>query len=232
MSPPGAHFVWAELPWREVQTQLAHLAQTGGGAAATGFLDTHQWSYLQGDPQLHFAGGHAQAQFRRVGLGQPPPVRHFRIERDALPAGVRTARQLRAWLYRAGLPDSAVGDIALGEYAVLVVEDDIEPAELGLAARLLPGWQPAAMPAARVTAAGSRADAIVAALFKVSRGEAQTAIKYGFVFCDFHQVEKQTHSVPAGAQLVYRTKGRAELVAQNENTKSGRLWVEFKLYPA
>jgi hypothetical protein len=232
VSPAGAHFVWAELPWREVQAQLARMAQAPSGPTATGFLDTHQWCYLRDDPQLVCAGGHPQAQFRRVGIGHAPPVRHFRVERSALPEGVRTARQLRSWLYRAGLPDSAVGDIALGEYAVLVVEEDVELAELGLAARLAPDWQPALAPPARVTAAGARADAVVAALFKVSRGEAQTAIKYGFVFCDFHEVEKQTHNVPAGAQLVYRTKGRADILALDQNTKSGRLWVEFRLYPA
>lgn len=208
------------------------MAHSAGGKAVTGFLDTHQWSSLAGDLQLQLEGGHPQAQFRRAGLGVLPQVRHFHVPRGALPEGARTARQLRGWLYRGGLPDGAVGDIVVGEHVAMAVEEDVEPAEFGLPARLVPGWQPPVMEPSRVTAAGPRIDAVVAALFKVSRGEAQTAIQYGFIFCDFRRVEKQTQQVLAGAQLVYRTKGRAEVLALNENTKSGRLWVEFRLYPA
>jgi hypothetical protein len=232
MSAPGAGFIWGALPWRDVLARLTRQADEHGGQAVTSFLDTHQWCYLRQDARLCIDGGHPQAQFRRITIGAAPEVRYFRAESGALPEGVRTAKQLRAWLYRSGLPDGAAGDIVLGAYALLAVEDGIEPAELGLAAKLVSAWQPPDIPAVRVTAAGLRADAITAAVFKVSRGEAQTAIKYGFVFCDFKQVEKQTQALHPGAQLVYRTKGRAEIAALSENTKSGRLWVEYKLYPS
>jgi RNA-binding protein YlmH len=232
VSGPEAGFIWDALPWREVLARLERLADGHGGQAATGFLDTHQWCYLRQDARLIIDGGQPQAQYRRAAISAAPAVRYFRVERAALPEGVRTAKQLRAWLYRGGLPAGAVGDIVLGEYAVLVVEGGIELAEVGLAAKLVTAWQPPETPVVRVTAAGLRADAITAAVFKVSRGEAQTAIKYGFIFCDFKPVEKQTHALHPGAQLVYRTKGRADIAALSENTKSGRLWVEYRLYPA
>jgi RNA-binding protein YlmH len=232
VSGPGPGFIWDALPWREVLARLERLADEQGGQAATGLLDTHQWCYLRQDARLNIDGGYPQAQYRRIAIGAAPALRYFRVERSALPEAVRTAKQLRAWLYRNGLPDGAVGDIVLGEYAALVVEDGIELAEFGLTAKLSADWRLPEIPPARVTAAGSRADAITAAVFKVNRGEAQTAVKYGFVFCDFKQVEKQTQALHTGAQLVYRTKGRAEIAALSENTKSGRLWVEFRLYPA
>jgi hypothetical protein len=230
MRQPG--IVWAELPYQDV---LAHLQRTAGGSGApgaSGFLDTHQWAPGLRDARCQLNGGHPAAQFRRLSLGAAPPVRCFALERTALPEGVRTARQLRAWLYRNGLPDGAVGDIVIGEYTMLAVEEDIELLELGLQAQLVAAWDPPAVPVTRVTAAGPRADAVTAAVFKLSRGEAQTAIRYGFVFCDFAPVAKQTQACPPGAQLVFRTKGRVELVSLSENTKSGRLWVEYRAYPA
>jgi RNA-binding protein YlmH len=84
----------------------------------------------------------------------------------------------------------------------------------------------------RTTAASRRADAQLTALFKVSRGEAQIAIEYGFVYRNFRPLTKRTQSLSIGDQIVYRTKGRAEIVGLETNPRSGRVWVEFLSFPA
>ncbi len=87
------------------------------------------------------------------------------------------------------------------------------------------------VPLERLTAASLRADAVIASLFKVSRGEAQTAIEYGFVFRNFRPLTQRTTQLKPGDELVYRTKGRIELTDVEENSRSGRNWVSFQRYP-
>jgi RNA-binding protein YlmH len=69
-------------------------------------------------------------------------------------------------------------------------------------------------------------------VFNVSRGEAQTAIKHGFVFVNFQPLSKRTQTLAPGQQLVFRTKGRAALASIELNPRSGRVWVEYYVYPS
>lgn len=233
MSPRSRQgFVWSELSPEEVLTLLQQCAAKAGHDTASGFIDTHQWSQFQDHPGYTLAGGHEHAQYRRLApLGTPIEVKLLRIEREALPEPVHTPRQLRAWLYRAGIPDGALGDIIVGDFVLLAAEPDVEPAEVGLAANLASHWSPPAAPQERVTAASARVDAIVAALFNVSRAEAQKAIRHDFVFVNFRPVGKRTQSLAAGDQLVFRSKGRVQLDELDLNRRSGRLWVSFRRYP-
>ncbi|MBN2081285.1 hypothetical protein JW859_03660 [bacterium] len=225
-------FCWAELPPDDVLAVLTARARTGG-QATSGFLDTHQWAPLAGRPELTIDGGHPSAQFRRVALGAAGiAVGYYRLARTALPEHIRSARQLRAWLYGAGAADSSLGDIVLGDDALLAADPAAGLANLGLPLISCDGWQPPVAKATRSTAASSRADAVVGTLFKVSRGEAQTAIKFGFVYVNFRPLAKRTQALSAGDQVVYRTKGRAEVFSIETNPKSGRVWVEFTAYPA
>lgn len=225
-------YCWAELPADEILALLREFA-TQSTRAASGFLDTHQWVPLAGEDDVLIDGGHPAAQYRRASLAPAQPeLHHFTAGRSELPDGVRTARQLRRWLYSAGAPDGALGDI--------IVDDTVSVigSPAGSLDRILPALQEAAnwsLPAAsprRTTAASGRADAVLTALFNVSRGEAQTAIEYGFVFRNFKPLAKRTQQLAAGDQIIYRTKGRSELISLDTNPRSGRVWVEFRSYPS
>jgi len=225
--------VWAELSAPEVLALLRRIAAGQDGAAASGFLDTHQWAALQDEPGLVLAGGHSAAQFRRAGIGaEELDVMIWRVAANDIPESVRTPRQLRSWLYRSGLPDSSVGDIVIDGDAVLALTPAASPAAAGFVAVQQDAWPAGLVSPKRRTASATRMDAVVSAVFSVSRGEAQTAIEYGFVFCGFHPVAKRTQTVRPGDHIVYRTKGRAEIVELAENKRSGRQWVEYRLFPS
>lgn len=232
----GEHsdYCWTELPAGDIETRLQQLARQGDGTAVTGFLDTHQWSPLLEMPGITVSGGHPAAQFRRAALGAAEiGTVLFRIASQQLPPGIHTARQLRSWLYRTDLPDGCIGDIiCTRDHTVLVTEPGIEPLEVGLPAGLLHAWQEPPVEVQRATAAGTRIDAMAAILFRVSRGEARTAVEHGFIFRGFAPVTKRTAQVQAGDQLVFRTKGRTEIIALDTNPRSGRQWVEYRSYPA
>jgi len=226
-------FCWSELPPEDILARLKSLTNQTGQGASSGFLDTHQWSALQDEPGISLTGGHPAAQHRRAAFSLPETgVRYFQVSNGDLPDQGRTVRQLRSWLYRQGLPESSLGDIIRGdELTMMVVEPDIELLEAGLPARLMKSWKPPVITAKRTTAAGPRIDAVLTSTFKVSRGEAQTALKFGFIYHNFRQVTKRTATVQAGDQIVYRTKGRAEVAAIESNPRSGRVWVESRYYP-
>lgn len=211
---------------------LRTIDRTTPGAASTGFLDTHQWVPLTSQPGVTIAGGHPDAQYRRAALSRSQPqLLSFSLRRVDLPDGVHTARLLRRWLYRAGLPDGALGDIIVADSALIIAAPDAGLEHAVPGAVRSDTIELPAVPISRTTAAGPRADAVLTALFKVSRGEAQTAIKYGFVFRNCAPLTKRTTALGAGDQVVYRTKGRAEIVSIETNPRSGRVWVEFRSFP-
>ena len=109
---PALRYCWTELSADEVLTLLRDFAAVDPDTAATGFLDTHQWLPLVGVDRAIVEGGHPDAQYRRAGLAPcQPGLHYFTIKIGELPESVRTARQLRSWLYSAGVPDGAIGDI-------------------------------------------------------------------------------------------------------------------------
>jgi hypothetical protein len=217
-------FAWSELAPDEV---LLALRDT----KASGFLDTHQYAAWGPAAEVLLNGGYPHAQLRRAALAAAPQVRCWTMRRSDLPPNIAVPRQLRGYIQRElGLSD-AVGDIVIGEHVAVAANPEVDLAELFPGAVWTDGWEPPAVRPERATAAGLRLDSIVAALFRVSRGEAQTAIEYGFVFLNFAPALKRTLAVKAGDQLVYRTKGRCELASLGENTRSGRAVVEFKRFP-
>ncbi|GEM_PF-2866866 len=232
-SDPALGYCWTELSADEVLSLLHDFAAANPNTCATGFLDTHQWSPLSAIEGATITGGHPAAQYRRVGLAPcQPGLQYFTADRGELPEHVRNARQLRSWLYSSGVPDGAVGDILVSDSVSCFAAPNAEIDRLLPALRVAEFVALPAPPTSRTTAASRRADALLTALFKVSRGEAQVAIEYGFVFRNFQPLGKRTQALTAGDQIVYRTKGRAEIVSLETNPRSGRVWVEFVSFPA
>jgi RNA-binding protein YlmH len=222
MSGPG----WADLSADEILLQLRL-----NPGSVSGFLDTHQWSPLRNSDICYIAGGHDNAQLRVVTLERVPRVALWRIERSHLPADVANARQLRTYLYRNGVQDGQVGDIICGDHLALATFPDLDLTEYLPGVDTVDEWQEPELPLERLTVSALRLDAVVASLFRVSRAEAQTAVEYGFLFQNFEQVKKRTAVVAQDDQIVYRTKGRVEIVRCDATTKSGRIAVGFKRFP-
>ncbi len=228
----SANYIWTELPADDVLEQLDQMSKEGC-AAVSGFLDTHQWSPLAGNPRISLDGGHADAQFRRASLGDGPlSVAFFHIRPELLPDNAKGGRGVRAWLDRHGVAPNSIGDIAAGRHICLAAVPGALDGLPMLEAQAVNDWSPPEITVERVSVAGERLDALLGAVFRVSRNEAQTALKHGFVFKNFEPAVKRTKGFQSGDQIVFRTKGRAEIVATGENVRSGRLWVELRRFPA
>ena len=215
---------WAELGADDILLQLRL-----NPGASSGFVDTHQWSQLRRS-ECHINGGHANAQLRRVALQPEPDVACWRVDRAHVPTELANSRQLRAYVYRHGVEDGALGDILVGDHIALATAPDVDMANLLPGAELTATWDEPAVTLERATVSALRLDAAVASLFRVSRGEGQTAIEYGFIFQNFEPVKKRTATIAQGDQLVFRTKGRVEIVECDATTKSGRIAVSFKRF--
>ena len=229
------HSAQARLNWRELAPSevLAILKREAAqrGSCCSGFLDAHQWIPLASDSRLVVTGGHTQAQFRRVGMHCRPGVAIVRVSAEAIQRDCRSPRELRSWLRQAGLRDDDVGDVAVGPPHWAVVAGESVPLAVAAGVEECSAWQPTDRQLATATVAANRADSVVAAVFHVSRGEAQTAIRCGFIFGDWQPLSKRTQPLSPGSQLVYRTKGRAEIVELGGTTRSGRLRITARVWP-
>ena len=229
------HSAQARLNWRELAPSevLAILKREAAqrGSCRSGFLDAHQWIPLASDSRLVVTGGHTQAQFRRVGMHCRPGVAIVRVSAEAIQRDCRSPRELRSWLRQAGLRDDDMGDVAVGAPHWAVIAAEVLTLAKAAGAEEHGGWQPIDRQVATATVAANRTDSVVAAVFHVSRGEAQTAIRCGFIFRDWQPLTKQIQPLSVGSQLIYRTKGRAEIVELGGATRSGRLRVTARLWP-
>lgn len=221
---------WSELTGAEALAALQQLAHEDR-QPVSGFLDTHQYASILELPELVVSGGFPAAQFRCIGLHVTPPLAYWTLRPEAATVELRSVRQLRGLLNRELRPDT-VGDIAWGAHVALVTDAETDLRSVLPTAQPVDDWTPPVAAVERATAAATRVDSIVASLFRVSRAEAQTAVEYGFVFLNWRQVARRTETVKLGDQLVFRTKGRIELVSVGTNQRSGRCMLEFHRYPA
>lgn len=224
---------WDELPPDDVLEALQQNAQANAGQACTGLLDTHQWLPLASTPGLLVSGGHPDAQFRRIALGvESVLLQYSNFAKSSLPENARSARGLRTYLEHLGVPVSALGDIAAGEDLHVCHLPGVLAGYPELQLLQVASWSPPMVKQLKFTIAANRLDALVSSAFKVGRAEAQVAIKHGFVFLNFCQATKRTHNIKPGNQVVFRTKGRVEILTLETNRRSGRLMVEIASFPA
>lgn len=142
------------------------------------------------------------------------------------------ARGLRAKLANVAGGQSRIGDLLLLPAPCIACLPEATPTLQAAGWQVLPQWPDDHPPVLKATIAAPRLDAAVAGAFRLSRGEAQTAIEYGFVFHNFRLAQRRNLECRAGDQLVFTGKGRAELVSLEQPTRAGRLWLEFRIYPA
>ena len=89
-----------------------------------------------------------------------------------------------------------------------------------------------ALPERKVTeihdsVASLRLDNLVAAAFRLSRGDAQELIAAGQVYVDHRAAQKADQTVEEGALINVRHRGRAELAEAGGETKKGRIRVRI-----
>lgn len=228
----AAHLNWDELEPADAG-KLLRQQLAAEGSAYSGFLDCHQWVPLAGSKTFQTEGGHPDAQLRIAYSGPAPQLEYWALDQASLPQNARTVRGLRQLLKSSGIQLSLAGDMVASAGSLHVIT---LPAAAGvmdpLGAVRSNEWLPEPPPTQRRTAASQRLDAVASALFNVSRSEAQTAIEYGFTYINFSMATKRSASLRGGDQLVYRTKGRAELIAFELNKRSKRYWVDFRMFPA
>lgn len=82
-----------------------------------------------------------------------------------------------------------------------------------------------------LAAASDRVDALIAAVYKLSRAEASEAIRQGLVFIDSRQVSDPSCKVSPGAIVNLRGRGRFLFHGQAGLTHSGRLRASLSIYP-
>lgn len=78
--------------------------------------------------------------------------------------------------------------------------------------------------------ASTRLDCVVAAAFKLSRGNAAKAIESGVVFANGVQILKTDYKVAEGEKIVLRGSGKAVLSEIKGESKKGRTHIVFKRY--
>lgn len=80
-----------------------------------------------------------------------------------------------------------------------------------------------------IIAASLRLDALVGAVYRLSRKEAAQLILHGKVFINSRQAESCSKAVKPNDTVTVRGKGRFQLIQQLRSTKSDRLVLEIKM---
>ena len=78
--------------------------------------------------------------------------------------------------------------------------------------------------------ASERLDALIAAVWRLSRGEAQQLLEKGMVFIDGRLVESPSHNLKEGDLISVRHQGRFRYEGMVRETKKGRLRVSVRIY--
>ena len=78
--------------------------------------------------------------------------------------------------------------------------------------------------------ASLRADAVIAAMFNLSRTDAAEAIKRGLVTLNYRELEATDKRLDEGDTLSLKGKGKAIIEKVGDFTKKGRLFIEIKKY--
>ncbi|GHV07176.1 hypothetical protein FACS1894217_07420 [Clostridia bacterium] len=142
-----------------------------------------------------------------------------------------------------GLDRAVLGDIAVGEPSYMVCTADIagfvcdelkQAGRVGLTVTRVPlsdlPQVTHALTERDETVASLRLDAIVAAMFDLSRGHAAEAIEQGKVQLCHKLCEDTARAVSAGDVVSVRGLGRGKLLEVGGRSKKGRIWVRLGVW--
>ena len=81
-----------------------------------------------------------------------------------------------------------------------------------------------------IVVASERLDALIAAVWRLSRSESQELLERGMVFIGGRLVESPSHTLQEGDLVSVRHKGRFRYEGAVRETKKGRLRVSVRIY--
>lgn len=235
-------------------SELCDRAETRRSPVFSDFLDMHEQSVLEEtrfSSPVFLCGGYQEAE-RRIacfGFTEMP-------ETDALPAqwiciapaaqkfaDALTHRDFLGALLSLGLRREMIGDIVVTEncgyvFCMRTVVSCIL-SELSRvkhttvrcsAVEVLPPDAVRAPEYSEVVVAGTRLDALCAAVFRLSRADAQKRIAAGRVFVNSREITKSDFSPSDGDIISVRGLGRFVFDGIARETKKGKLRVEIGIY--
>ncbi|MBQ3533645.1 MAG: hypothetical protein IJA56_00605 [Clostridia bacterium] len=82
----------------------------------------------------------------------------------------------------------------------------------------------------QLVVASERLDALIAAVWRLSRSDAQALLEKGMVFIDGRLVESPSHNLKEGDLISVRHQGRFRYEGMLRETKKGRLRVSVRIY--
>lgn len=82
----------------------------------------------------------------------------------------------------------------------------------------------------QINVASMRLDTVAAGVYGCSRSKAVAAIEAGLLFFNGRQILKADYILDAGDTLVWRSKGRVDIVETGNTTHKGRIWLTIRFY--
>lgn len=196
-------------------------------------------------------GGHDGAE-RRIaffgsektcGYKQAPPIACVKIEpKGAAFADDLTHRDFLGALMSLGIKREALGDIVvrnncgylfcLDTIASYITENLTKSKHTALACTEIPmpEFESQLPDETTITIASQRLDALIAAVFKLSRSAAQAQISAGLVFIDGREEQSGSFTPEDGVIISVRGKGRFLFEGILRQTKKGRLCARVRIY--
>ncbi len=214
-----------------------------GVPAASKFLNIAEQSELAASKlPAELYGGYDGAE-RRVAVfgafeGYEPPIVCVRIS----PVSKRfadelTHRDLLGALMALGVTRETLGDIivtdnegyliclaAIADYIIKNLEE-VKRTSVRCELSPVPETRGPGGGEISVVVPSERLDAVVAAVYRLSREDAKAAVFKGLVFVDSRQVLKAGAALNEGAAVTFRGKGRFTFLGVERETKKGRLRV-------
>ena len=193
----------------------------------------------------HLEGGYEQAERRRLlvspewGSEVAARISYLRITTHEFQASPPGHRDYLGAVLNLGIRREKLGDIVLQNLdAVLIVADDLADfISMHLtqvknsrveAEKIRPEdfvFQPPELQAIKLNLASLRLDAAVAAVFKLSRGQANDLVESGVVRLNQLQIYKGSAALQPGDLISVRGQGRFRLEEIGTMSRKGRQWV-------
>lgn len=199
--------------------------------------------------EASFFGGRADCERKMLGVGAfAPPEEAFPIACLLIaPRGARFAqplahRDVLGSLMGLGIEREVLGDIAVRqEGAYIFCESRMADFIMGALEKVGGAFVDCRMSAppegalravrqTRIPVNAPRADAVIARLYGLSRGDAQTLFRQGRVFMDDAPCERPDDTLKEGQILSVRGYGRARYAGIDGQSKKGKLYLLMEIY--